>query len=90
MIIAFDVDGTLYDSDDQPRWDVLALLQTFEKYANIIVWSGSGADYARIKGQRLYLPSSVTYLAKGQNYNRVIDMTIDDQDCILGTVNLKV
>ena len=49
MRVAFDVDGTLINSQDEPRYEVIDLYRWFERNPKtyLIVWSGSGIDYAR-------------------------------------------
>jgi hydroxymethylpyrimidine pyrophosphatase-like HAD family hydrolase len=66
LLIAFDVDGTLIDDNDQPREGVINTLELLYFYsgADIIVWSGGGADYAEMWGNRINLPHGIKYMAK--------------------------
>lgn len=63
-VVAFDVDGTLFDTFGQPRRDIVGLLFSLLPYCEIIVWSGSGRDYAKHAGRQLFLPPEVRYFAK--------------------------
>lgn len=46
-LILFDVDGTLIDNHDEPRWPVIDMLRTFAQLGwRVGVWSGGGVDYA--------------------------------------------
>jgi hypothetical protein len=64
VMIAFDVDGTLIDENDMPRWDIIGILKALTAYCDIIVWSGSGGGYAQAWGRRLFLPEGITYASK--------------------------
>lgn len=87
MIVAFDVDGTLIDDEDQPRRHVIALLEAFvDVGADVLVWSGGGFDYARHWVRRLWL-EGVTVAEKGSVR---VDLAVDDEIVDLGVVNLKV
>lgn len=76
ITIAFDVDGTLIDEDDAPRDDILTLLILLDRYCDVVVWSGSGIDYARMWGRRLCLPDTITYTTKTGAF--VPDIAFDD------------
>lgn len=96
MTVAFDVDGTLIDTKDRPRWEVINMLKAFRPMANIIVWSGSGKDYAEMWVRRLFLEEYVdviqakpTALGRPPFQHRA-DLTFDDQECQLGRVNIRV
>jgi predicted HAD superfamily phosphohydrolase YqeG len=91
MIIAFDVDGTLIDSNDQPRPEIIALLNALSKPGNtIVVWSGGGEAYARLWVERLKLERSVHFIAAKPSFHQTIDLAIDDMPVKLGTYNLQV
>lgn len=78
MIIAFDVDGTLIDEHDNPRYEVIDLLRAFHTLGHTIyVWSGGGQDYARRWVDRLGLWSYVDAVyAKDPTLS--IDLAVDD------------
>lgn len=83
LIVAFDVDGTLIDFDNQPREDVINLYCAFQNLGyEMWVWSGGGKDYAAIWANRLELnPDRV--LAKDKKLQPHI--AIDDaKDADLG------
>jgi len=100
VAICFDVDGTLIN-DNQINFKTRALLDWFVsqkwKNVNIIVWSGSGSEYARSR-IRLILPrvekmvkfySKLEYEELRKKYDKII--AIDDiQDTALGDINLIV
>lgn len=90
MIIAFDVDGTLIyqigEYVDTPRYDVIQMFELFQKFGNeMIIWSGSGFDYAERWAQKLGLDARI--LEKG---SIVPDIAVDDMEVKLGKVNIKV
>jgi hypothetical protein len=87
MRVAFDVDGTLFDEEGQPRWDVIQILRNLVPYCTVIVWSGSGLSYAKAKGRALFLPPEVIYWSKG---SQPADISFDDQDVTLAKVNINV
>jgi hypothetical protein len=87
--VAFDVDGTLFDEDDYPRWDVVQVLRYLSSWCTVIVWSGSGLSYAKMKGRLLWLPPGVIYWSKGAP-PQAVDICFDDEDVSLATVNIKV
>lgn len=74
-VVAFDVDGTLIDDEDQPRWDIIEMLRTLVPYCKVIVWSGSGKDYAEHQGRRLFLPPEVQYYAKIRDVKTLYEET---------------
>jgi hypothetical protein len=63
-VVAFDVDGTLFDENGEPRWDIVAMLRTLIPYVRVVVWSGSGQSYAEHMGRVLFLPEEVQYRQK--------------------------
>lgn len=76
--IVFDVDGTLIDLFDQPRWEVIDMLRAFYAIGyRIFVWSGGGKGYADMVVRRLGLSSFVeeTY-AKSMDIH--VDLAVDD------------
>jgi hypothetical protein len=86
-VVAFDVDGTLLDEDGWPRWDVRSVLIAMLSWCTIVVWSGSGADYAAMQGRRLFLPNGVLYREKETG---IADICFDDQDVTLAAINVYV
>ncbi len=105
ITIAFDVDGTLVDSEGEVNWRITDLLRTLSSLKNtkIIVWSGGGEDYAKWTVRRLGLEKYVdTYMSKNHLGKDVDgkhlfdpgfkpDIAIDDiQACELGNLNLIV
>lgn len=95
--IAFDVDGTLINPDNTPRYDVINFLNVLDlvnngfKPVEFIVWSGGGVDYANQwvekLGLRNQLLNSLRVIAKG---SEEVDIAIDDQEVTLGKVNIQV
>ncbi len=83
---AFDVDGTLIDENDEPRQDIISVLRALMPYCDIVVWSGSGISYAKMQGRRIFLPRGIIYWDKAGH----ADISFDDQDITLGTVNINV
>ena len=87
VIVAFDVDGTLLDENDQPRWDVRDVLVAMSGWCTVVVWSGSGMDYAAMQGRRLFLPDTVLYREK---VHGLADICFDDEDVNLATISIRV
>jgi len=90
MIVAFDVDGTLIyqvgEYVDTPRYDVIQMFELFQKFGcEMVIWSGSGMDYAERWAQKLGLDAKI--LAKG---SITPDIALDDMEVELGKVNIKV
>ncbi len=76
MKIAFDVDGTLLDLLDKPRYDVLELFFWFEERGHdMIVWSGSGDSYAEMIVRRLGLENRCRVITK---CSVKVDIAVDD------------
>jgi len=104
-IIAFDVDGTLIDSEGNTNWRITDLLRNLSRFKNIeiVVWSGGGKDYAEMIVRKLGLEkyvkrcASKNHLGKDSEGKHIFDpefkpdIAIDDiQDCELGLINLIV
>jgi hypothetical protein len=85
--VAFDVDGTLLDEAGQPRWDIIGILRALVPYCTVIVWSGSGLDYAKSAGRVLFLPPEVIYQSK--MFKEPVDVAFDDQNVQLAAVNIN-
>jgi hypothetical protein len=95
IVIAFDVDGTLrstLDHNGQPvaLESVRHLMWLFRELfgAKIIVWSGSGELYARQMTKELHIAHWVDEC--GPKGYCIPDITVDDEDIKLGTVNLRL
>jgi phosphoserine phosphatase len=90
--VAFDVDGTLIDSEDMPKLDVIQLLRQFHMLGClVIVWSGGGREYAEHWVQKLDLEDCVWDTASKTEYKRLpIDIAVDDAVVNLGKVNIFV
>lgn len=105
VIIAFDVDGTLIDSEGNVNWRQTETLRLLSRAKNveIVVWSGGGKDYAESIVRMLKLEkyvkrcASKNYLGKDSEGKHIFepefvpDIAFDDiQDCILGKTNIIV
>lgn len=95
MRIAFDIDDTLLVpsvasgfGNDTPNYDTVALYKWFQAQGcTMILWSGSGVDWAKTWGEKLGLQPFEVY----QKERRPdIDIAFDDCDVNLATVNVKV
>lgn len=97
MKIAFDVDDTLIipivafgekGLADVPNYNVIAIYRWHqENGSHMIVWSGSGVDYAKRWAEKLGLfPDEVRMKQKGED----VDIAYDDCDVDLAKVNIKV
>lgn len=102
ILVAFDVDGTLIDEDTVIHSTTLDILRAiaFQKWKNVdvIVWSGGGADYARVQYSRITkdmderhvkFHSKLEHTELRKKYDKVIAFD-DIQDTRLGDVNLIV
>lgn len=93
--IAFDVDDTLivprvatgFDRET-PNYDTIALYKWFQSQGcNMIVWSGSGIDWAKSWAEKLGLePCEIRVKQKSED----VDIAFDDCDVDLAKVNIKV
>lgn len=94
MRIAWDIDDTLIvpsvvtGDRDTPNYDTIAIYKWFQSQGHtMILWSGSGLDWARTWGEKLGLaPFEVIVKDKKGG----IDIAFDDCDVDLATVNVKV
>lgn len=77
MKIAFDVDETLINSRDEPRYEIINLFSFFEKYLSpkpdLIIWSGSGVDYAKRWSEKLGLQARII-----EKFSEDVDLAVDD------------
>ena len=94
-VIAFDVDDTLIVPRvatgldyEIPNYETIALYKWFQNQGNyMIVWSGSGLDWARTWADKLGLePDEIRVKEKCDD----IDLVFDDCEVDLGKVNIKV
>ena len=95
MRIAFDIDDTIIIPSvatgldrDTPNYDTIAIYKWFQAQGHtMILWSGSGLDWARTWGEKLGLqPFEVIQKDK----KGAIDIAFDDCDVDLAKVNVKV
>jgi hydroxymethylpyrimidine pyrophosphatase-like HAD family hydrolase len=94
MRIAFDIDDTLIvpsvvtGGRDVPNYETIGILKWFQSQGHtIILWSGSGQDWAKNWGEKLGL-EPFTVILKDKNGG--IDVAFDDCDVDLATMNIKV
>lgn len=96
MKIAFDIDDTLIVPSvatgldrDTPNYETIAILKWFQTQGHeIILWSGSGIDWAKTWGDKLGLqPFTVQTKTKDA---WPVDIAFDDCDVDLAKVNIKV
>jgi hypothetical protein len=85
MLVAFDVDDTLFDHDfKMPDPDVVRLAVAFGKMENaeVIVWSYGGAPYAKMMATRMGLGPETglidRYEGKDTYDGRLPDLFVDD------------
>jgi len=94
MKIAFDVDDTLIIPSvvtrglDIPNYETIEIYRWFKAQGNhMIVWSGSGIDWATRWSEKLGLePDEIRMKAKSDD----IDIAFDDCNVDLAKVNVKV
>lgn len=81
MIVAFDVDGTLIDFNDNHRKHVVSLVKWFvASGAEVIIWSGGGKGYAEMVGVRVGLPDDgIVYMSKFPKPSFDVDIAFDDE-----------
>jgi len=95
MKIAFDVDDTLIIPPcvngldiDTPSYETIVLYKWFQNQGHqMIVWSGSGIDWAKRWAEKLGLqPCEIRVKEKSED----IDICFDDCNVDLAKVNVKV
>lgn len=95
MKIAFDIDDTLIIPSvatgldrDTPNYENIAVFKYFQSIGcYMILWSGSGIDWAKTWGEKLGLaPFEVRIKQKSDD----VDIAFDDCDVDLAKVNIKV
>ena len=95
LVIAFDVDDTLIipsvvtRSTDIPNYETIAVYRWFQAQGcHMIIWSGSGMDWAERWGEKLGLaPDEIRPKGEGREE---VDIAFDDCDVKLAAVNVKV
>ena len=61
-IVAFDVDGTLFDYEGNPRHGMIDILRGFHNLGwHVWIWSGGGKDYCDHVVRRLGLQEFVSF-----------------------------
>lgn len=94
MKIAFDVDDTLIIPSvvagfgrDTPNYDTIAVFHWLEAQGcEMIIWSGSGIDWATTWAEKLGLSATIRVKEKSED----VDIAFDDCDVDLAKVNVKV
>ena len=95
IAISFDIDDTLIVPSvatgldiDTPNYETIAIYKYFQNQGYyMILWSGSGTDWAKRWGEKLGLqPDEIRIKEKCQD----IDISFDDCDVDLAKVNIKV
>ncbi len=98
MKIAFDIDDTILipsvvgpngvSGDNVPHYEVIEVLRFFQNQGHeIILWSGSGVDWAKRWGEKFGLePFTVRMKEKSPD----IDIAFDDCEVDLAKVNVRV
>ena len=94
MKVAFDIDDTLIvpsvvtGTVDTPNYETIAIYKWFQELGNhMIVWSGSGVDWATRWAEKLGLqPNEIRVKEKSED----IDLAFDDCEVNLAKVNVRV
>ena len=93
LTVAFDIDDTLIVPGeatglgrDTPNYETIAIYRWFQAQGHsMILWSGSGVDWARTWGEKLGL---VPFTVRMKQKSEDIDMAFDDCDVDLAKVNV--
>lgn len=93
--IAFDIDDTLIvpsvaigNQRDTPNYENIQLFKTLQAQGNyMILWSGSGVDWASHWNEVLGLNADEI---REKKFSEDIDICFDDCDVILAKINIKV
>ena len=93
--IAWDIDDTLIIPavatgcrTDTPNYDTITLYKWFQSQGyQMILWSGSGIDWAETWGEKLGL---LPFTVQKKEKDLSIDIAFDDCDVDLAKVNVKV
>jgi len=94
LTIAWDVDDTLIipsivsgTNRDIPNYETIAILKWFQSQGHkIVIWSGSGVDWAKTWAEKLGLIAEIRIKQKSED----IDICFDDCAVDLAKVNIKV
>lgn len=92
--IAWDVDDCLIvpgvatgSGRDTPNYDTITIFKWFESQGHeMIIWSGSGIDWATTWAEKLGLQAEIRIKQKSDD----VDIAFDDCDVDLGKINIKV
>ena len=94
MKIAFDIDDTIIipsvvtGDKDIPNYEVIAVYRFFQAQGfHMILWSGSGMDWAKMWGEKLGLKPDEIRIKQASDD---VDICFDDCDVKLSKVNVKV
>jgi hypothetical protein len=92
--IAWDIDDTLIipsvvtGNRDVPNYDTIAIFNWFQAQGHqMILWSGSGMDWAQTWGEKLGL---LDFTVQRKEKDLSIDLCFDNCDVDLAKVNIKV
>ena len=94
LVVCVDVDDTLIipgvvtgSGRDTPNYDTIAVFKWFEAQgAHMVIWSGSGIDWATTWAEKLGLKAEIRMKQKYDD----VDLVLDDCDVTLGKINIKV
>jgi len=90
IVVGFDVDGTLIDEKNNPIYRNINLLLDFHsRGCCVIVASGGGQSYTESIVNKLGLSDIVECFTK-TNLPYMPDIWFDDQDCSIGSVNIRI
>lgn len=95
MKVAFDIDDTLLVpsvatgfGDETPNYETIAILKWFQNQGHtIILWSGSGVDWANRWGNKFGLQPFVVWVKEKSD---AVDIAFDDCEVDLAKVNIRV
>ncbi len=93
LTVAFDVDDCLLVPSvagfarDTPNYATIAVFKWFQAQGHVmVIWSGSGLDWARTWAEKLGLEAQIRIKHKTPD----VDLAFDDCDVDLAKVNVKV
>ena len=90
--ICVDVDGTLFRATGEVNTDIVNLIKILSRYCDVFVWSGGGNAYAKQRARDAgvidYIQDAISKLEVDKIGKP--DITFDDQDYLLGKVNIKI
>ena len=88
MRIAFDIDDTLIipsivtGDRDVPNYDTISILRWFQAQGHeIILWSGSGVDWAKTWGEKLGLQPFKVRVKEANIVHPHTDKSCSDREC---------